>query len=80
MSEEDKIVDGKLISKAKDLYDSMMGTNLNDPKVRSIDKFYAQQFQSRINPNTPYESFAKFLKSNEGKDYLEGKDYIERSN
>ena len=50
----------------------MMGVNLNDPNIPSIDKFYAQQFQSRIKPNTPYENFANFLKSKEGQNYING--------
>ena len=62
---------------AEDFYNHMMSINLNDPNAHQ--KFFAQQFQSRINPYTPYVSFKKFLDSKEGKDYLEGKDYIERS-
>lgn len=58
----------------------MMGTNLNDPNISTYDKFLAQQFQSRINPNTPFINFKNFLYTKEGNDYLKGKDYIERSN
>ena len=49
----------------------MMSTNLNDPKTNHFDKFFAQQFQSRINPNTPYKNFEKFLNSKEGQNYIQ---------
>lgn len=72
MSKKDKIVKSELISEAKDFYDRMMGMNLNDPNIKSTDKFYAQQFKSRIKPNTPYLNFKNFLNSKEGQNYLEG--------
>ena len=49
-----------------------MGMNLNDPNIPSIEKFFAQQFQSRIKPNTPYLNFKKFLNSKEGQNYING--------
>ena len=72
MSEEYIIVKGKKISRAELFYNRMMGTNLNDPNISIYDKFYAQQFQSRIKPNTPYVNFKNFLKSKEGQNYING--------
>lgn len=59
-------------NEAKSFYDRMMNVNLNDPNVTRSEKFYARQFQSRINPNTPYMNFQNFLNSKEGKDYIKG--------
>lgn len=59
-------------NEASKFYNRMMSVNLNDPKVNHYDKFFAQQFQSRINPNTPYENFKNFLNSKEGQNYING--------
>lgn len=64
-----RIMDSREASK---FYNRMMSVNLNDPNENHYDKFLAQQFQSRINPNTPYENFAKFLNSKEGQNYIQG--------
>lgn len=72
MSEKYITVNDKKISKAEIFYNRMMGTNLNDPNISIYDKFFAQQFQSRIKQNTPYVNFANFLKSKEGQNYING--------
>ena len=57
---------------AKKFYDRIMGVNLKDPNVEHYDRFIAHMFQSRINPNTPFLNFKKFLDSKEGQNYING--------